>query len=199
MTTRSSFRRKPPTTWSSRYRAADLRHSYHVSEVSTSHRVARIANTKLALPSTCAEVAHSKPRFWLNLCSAICCLSSVPKVLDVGQCLVGGVKIAQFEIRNEGGSGRFALMKAEQWPASNFKVSKHPCYTPHLALHVSMFQLSSTRTFCNVAHNFASQACWVSGDSCKVPPCLALFLMRAVGDVNGRGDDPAVRDPAVGV
>lgn len=201
MTTRSSFRRKPPTTWSSRYRAADLRHSYHVSgdlQV-TASLCDSLSKHKVTLPSTCVEVAHNKTRFWLNLCSVICCLSSVPKVLDVGQCLVGGVKIAQFEIRNEGGSGRFALMKAEQWPASNFKVSKHPCYTPHLALHVSMFQLSSTRTFCNVAHNFASQACWVSGDSCKVPPCLALFLMRAVGDVNGRGDDPAVRDPAVGV
>ena len=49
-------------------------------------------------------------------------LHTVSRTLDVGQCLIGGVKIAQFEIRNEGGSGRFALMKAEQWPASNFKV-----------------------------------------------------------------------------
>ena len=43
-------------------------------------------------------------------------------MLDVGQCLVGGVKIAQFEIKNEGGPARFALLKTDHWPASNFKV-----------------------------------------------------------------------------
>ena len=48
---------------------------------------------------------------------------SVPQVMDVGQCLVGGVKIAQFEIRNDGGPGRFALLKTDHWPASNFKVA----------------------------------------------------------------------------
>ena len=72
-----------------------------------------LSKHKVTLPSTCVEVAHNKTRFWLNLCSVICCLSSVPKVLDVGQCLVGGVKIAQFEIRNEGELSGGILV--EQW------------------------------------------------------------------------------------
>uniref|UniRef100_A0A8W8MX88 Deleted in lung and esophageal cancer protein 1 n=1 Tax=Magallana gigas TaxID=29159 RepID=A0A8W8MX88_MAGGI len=48
-------------------------------------------------------------------------LISLPKVLDVGHCLVGGVHIGQFIVKNEGGSGRFCVMPRSAWPATNFK------------------------------------------------------------------------------
>lgn len=46
----------------------------------------------------------------------------VPENLNVGQCLVGGCKITRLIVVNEGGPGRFCVMKRDQWPASNFKV-----------------------------------------------------------------------------
>ena len=48
---------------------------------------------------------------------------SVPEDIDIGQCLVGGVKVAQVRVRNDGGHGRFCIMQKSAWPASNFKVS----------------------------------------------------------------------------
>ncbi|ELU16950.1 hypothetical protein CAPTEDRAFT_224255 [Capitella teleta] len=46
---------------------------------------------------------------------------SLPEAIDVGQCLVGGMKSAQFTVKNEGGNGRFCLMPGSSWPAANFK------------------------------------------------------------------------------
>ena len=46
----------------------------------------------------------------------------MPDTLDVGQCLVGGMKVAQFTVKNEGGAGRFCIMPEDQWPSTNFKV-----------------------------------------------------------------------------
>nr|XP_022304299.1 deleted in lung and esophageal cancer protein 1-like isoform X2 [Crassostrea virginica] len=48
-------------------------------------------------------------------------LISLPKVLDVGHCLVGGVHVGQFIVKNEGGSGRFCVIPRSSWPATNFK------------------------------------------------------------------------------
>ena len=67
---------------------------------------------------------HSLRQLYFTLfLSILLYFTLVPEVLDCGQCLIGGVKIAQFEIKNEGGPGRFAMMRKEIWPASNFKVS----------------------------------------------------------------------------
>ena len=49
------------------------------------------------------------------------CLS-VPDSLDVGDCLVGGVKVARFTVSNHGGPGRFVLMATSSWPCSSAMV-----------------------------------------------------------------------------
>ena len=52
---------------------------------------------------------------------------SVPSVLDVGYCLVGGCHVTQLVIKNEGGSGRFCIMPSTAWPTTNFKVLYWGC------------------------------------------------------------------------
>ena len=54
---------------------------------------------------------------------------SVLPVIDCGHCLIGGQRVAEFQVKNEGGSGRFCIMPRESWPTSNFKVKKTShCY-----------------------------------------------------------------------
>lgn len=43
-------------------------------------------------------------------------------MVDCGYWLVGGRKICEFKVRNDGGEGRFAIVSAASWPAVNFKV-----------------------------------------------------------------------------
>ena len=47
---------------------------------------------------------------------------SVPSVVDVGYCLVGGCHVTQLVVKNEGGPGRFCIMPSSVWPTTNFKV-----------------------------------------------------------------------------
>ena len=47
---------------------------------------------------------------------------SVPSVVDVGYCLVGGCHVTQLVVKNEGGPGRFCIMPSAVWPTTNFKV-----------------------------------------------------------------------------
>ena len=51
----------------------------------------------------------------------------VPETLDVGECLVGGVKVARFTVTNHGGPGRFVLMATDSWPCSSAMVSGVRC------------------------------------------------------------------------
>jgi len=51
-------------------------------------------------------------------------MSEVPETLDVGDCLVGGVKVARFTVTNLGGHGRFVLMATDCWPCSSAMVSQ---------------------------------------------------------------------------
>ena len=52
---------------------------------------------------------------------------SVPSVVVVGYCLVGGCHVTQLVVKNEGGPGRFCIMPSAVWPTTNFKVIRqHP-------------------------------------------------------------------------
>lgn len=55
----------------------------------------------------------------------------VPAVLDLGYCLVGGVKSMKLLCRNDGYSaGTFCIMPKRQWPASSLRV-------PHIVTHIT--------------------------------------------------------------
>lgn len=54
-----------------------------------------------------------------------CPYCAVPRVLDCGFCLVGGVKFVEFLCQNVGlSAGNFCIVPKNQWPASNLRVKK---------------------------------------------------------------------------
>ncbi|XP_075778976.1 deleted in lung and esophageal cancer protein 1 isoform X2 [Pelodiscus sinensis] len=47
---------------------------------------------------------------------------TLPRIIDCGSCLVGGIKIIEFVCRNEGFSnGKFCIMPKKVWPPPNFR------------------------------------------------------------------------------
>ncbi|CAF0848051.1 unnamed protein product [Rotaria sordida] len=46
---------------------------------------------------------------------------TLPSLVDCGYWLVGGRKMCEFKVRNDGGEGRFAIIPAASWPSVNFK------------------------------------------------------------------------------
>lgn len=46
----------------------------------------------------------------------------MPKTLDVGDCLVGSIKVVRFTIKNTGGPGRFCIMPTSDWPQTSLQV-----------------------------------------------------------------------------
>jgi len=50
---------------------------------------------------------------------------AVSEILEVGDCIVGGIKVARFTVTNRGGAGRFVLMAADSWPCSSAMVCVH--------------------------------------------------------------------------
>ena len=58
-----------------------------------------------------------------DMCNCSYSIISVPSVVDVGYCLVGGCHVTQLLVKNEGGPGRFCIMPSSAWPTTNFKVN----------------------------------------------------------------------------
>ena len=54
----------------------------------------------------------------------------VPPTVDCGYWLVGGRKLCEFKVRNDGGEGRFAIVPAAVWPAVSFKVIDFDDHNP---------------------------------------------------------------------
>lgn len=50
---------------------------------------------------------------------------AVPRTLDCGYCLIGGVKFVEFRCKNVGlSAGNFCIIPKDQWPVSNLRVVK---------------------------------------------------------------------------
>lgn len=70
-----------------------------------------------------ADIHH---RCQSSLTSCLLNYSAVPKILDCGYCLIGGVKFVELQCRNIGVSaGTFCIIPKNQWPVSNLRVTKH--------------------------------------------------------------------------
>lgn len=58
------------------------------------------------------------------------CCFAVPRVMDCGYCLIGGVKFVEFLCQNVGLSvGKFCVIPKDQWPAWNIRVKQHSLTT----------------------------------------------------------------------
>ncbi|XP_047468119.1 deleted in lung and esophageal cancer protein 1 isoform X2 [Mugil cephalus] len=69
---------------------------------------------------------------------------TLPRVLDCGYCLIGGVKFVEFLCQNVGlSSGTFCVIPKNQWPASNLRsvARTYFCDQPPFAVSPSLFVL----------------------------------------------------------
>ncbi|XP_056155265.1 deleted in lung and esophageal cancer protein 1 [Lampris incognitus] len=74
---------------------------------------------------------------------------TLPKVLDCGYCLTGGVKFVELLCRNEGlSTGAFCIIPKSQWPASNLRsvVTTSFAEQPPFAISPSLFELRPGET-----------------------------------------------------
>ncbi|CAF0870034.1 unnamed protein product [Didymodactylos carnosus] len=76
-------------------------------------------------------------------------LLTLPAMVDCGHWLVGGRKVCQFKVRNDGGEGRFALVPASLWPSVSFKsiVRNEMIQIPPFEIAPSTLELRSGDTF----------------------------------------------------
>uniref|UniRef100_A0A4W3GG86 Deleted in lung and esophageal cancer protein 1 Ig-like domain-containing protein n=1 Tax=Callorhinchus milii TaxID=7868 RepID=A0A4W3GG86_CALMI len=69
---------------------------------------------------------------------------TLPRTLDCGHCLVGGMKISQFLCKNKGfNSGRFCMMLKKMWPTTNFRSVAASGFleAPPFAIRPAVFEL----------------------------------------------------------
>ncbi|KAG5851028.1 hypothetical protein ANANG_G00088660 [Anguilla anguilla] len=102
---------------------------------------------------------------------------TLPRVLDCGYCLVGGVKIMEFLCQNEGlSAGTFCIMPKRLWPASNLRsvVTGSFAEQPPFGISPSLFDLlPGQATVVEVAFfprtpESCSQAFTIVCDNCQV-------------------------------
>lgn len=68
--------------------------------------------------------------------------SAVPKILDCGYCLVGGVKFVEFQCTNVGVStGKFCIIPKNQWPVTNLRVITY-IFNRNNSIHVAIVLLT---------------------------------------------------------
>ncbi|XP_053715833.1 deleted in lung and esophageal cancer protein 1 isoform X1 [Synchiropus splendidus] len=119
---------------------------------------------------------------------------SLPRVLDCGCCLIGGVKFVEFYCENIGLSpGTFCIMPKKQWPASNLRSMAHSFFSeqPPFAISPSLFALEPKEAitvevvFFPSSVERSSQTFTVVCDNCEVKDiciqgegqCIALELL----------------------
>ncbi|XP_074549133.1 deleted in lung and esophageal cancer protein 1 [Halichoeres trimaculatus] len=74
---------------------------------------------------------------------------TLPKVLDCGYCLVGGVKFVEFFCQNVGlSAGTFCIIPKNQWPVSNLRLMEKSFFSeqPPFAISPSVFVLQPGET-----------------------------------------------------
>lgn len=69
--------------------------------------------------------ANVETHLRLSLCSSPAC--AVPRVMECGYSLIGGIKFVEFMCQNVGlSAGKFCIVPKDQWPAWNIRVKNSP-------------------------------------------------------------------------
>ncbi|KAK5849638.1 hypothetical protein PBY51_013957 [Eleginops maclovinus] len=130
---------------------------------------------------------------------------TLPRVLDCGCCLIGGVKFVEFLCRNVGFSvGTFCIIPKNQWPASNLRCVARTYFSeqPPFAISPSLFVLQPGEAlvvevvFFPTAAEKSCQVFTVVCDNCQVKDiCIEgegqLIALELVS-VSGRKEPPVV-------
>uniref|UniRef100_A0AAX7TDT6 Deleted in lung and esophageal cancer protein 1 Ig-like domain-containing protein n=1 Tax=Astatotilapia calliptera TaxID=8154 RepID=A0AAX7TDT6_ASTCA len=128
---------------------------------------------------------------------------TLPRVLDCGYCLIGGVKFVEFLCQNVGlSTGTFCIIPKDEWPASNFRSLARTYFSeqPPFAVSPSLFVLEpGEATVVEVSLDLKSgrscQVFTVVCDNCQVKDIsiegegqlIALELVSVSG-----GEEPPV-------
>ncbi|XP_068604350.1 deleted in lung and esophageal cancer protein 1 [Brachionichthys hirsutus] len=132
---------------------------------------------------------------------------TLPRVLDCGCCLVGGVKFVEFSCKNVGlSSGTFLIIPKNQWPASNFRSLARTHYSeePPFAVSPSLFLLQPGEAtvvevvFFPTTAEKSGHVFTVVCDKCQVKDISVkgegqLIALELVS-VSGTPEPPAVRE-----
>ncbi|XP_075994138.1 deleted in lung and esophageal cancer protein 1 [Genypterus blacodes] len=130
---------------------------------------------------------------------------SLPRLLDCGYCLVGGVKFVEILCRNVGLSvGTFCIIPKNQWPASNLRSALTTCFTeqPPFAVSPSFFVLQPGETtvmevvFFPIAADRSWQVFTIVSDNCQVKDITVKGEGQRIAldfvSVSGEMEPPAV-------
>ncbi|KAF3703629.1 Deleted in lung and esophageal cancer protein 1 Deleted in lung cancer protein 1 [Channa argus] len=125
---------------------------------------------------------------------------TIPRVLDCGYCLIGGVKFVEFLCQNVGlSTGTFCIIPKNQWPASSLRSASRTCFSeqPPFAVSPSLFMLQPGEAtvvevvFFPTTAEKSCQAFTVVCDNCQVKDILiegegqliALELVSVSGEI----------------
>ncbi|XP_070564757.1 deleted in lung and esophageal cancer protein 1-like [Ptychodera flava] len=70
---------------------------------------------------------------------------TLPTEIDSGHCLVGGLKITHFIVKNLGGDGRFCIMPRKSWPTSNFQSVSQAIALEPFEVRPAVFELPANQ------------------------------------------------------
>ncbi|XP_078137059.1 deleted in lung and esophageal cancer protein 1 isoform X3 [Sander vitreus] len=130
---------------------------------------------------------------------------TLPRVLNCGCCLIGGVKCVEFLCQNIGlSAGTFCVIPKNQWPASNLRSVARTCFSeqPPFAVSPSLFVLQpGEATIVEVVFfpTTAEQSCQmftVVCDNCQVKDIsiegLGQLIALELVSVSGKTEPPVV-------
>nr|XP_040023595.1 deleted in lung and esophageal cancer protein 1 isoform X1 [Gasterosteus aculeatus aculeatus] len=163
-----------------------------------------------------AVETHAGQRFWVPVAARRPPpILTLPRVLDCGCCLIGGVRFVEFLCRNVGFSaGTFCIIPKNQWPASNLRSVARTffCEQPPFAIGPTLFALQPGEAtvvevaFFPIAAERSRQAFTIVCDNCQVKDIsieVPVFL-RLPGEgqlialqllsVSGRKEPPVVAE-----
>lgn len=114
---------------------------------------------------------------------------TLPKEVDLGNCLVGGVQATQLLVKNEGGPGRFCLMTKNKWPTTSIRtvipnINKITIKQAPFEIHPATFELGSGQStvlevfFQPQAENIFTQEMTICCDNCHA----SNFKLKGEGE-----------------
>ncbi|XP_034145187.1 deleted in lung and esophageal cancer protein 1 [Esox lucius] len=132
---------------------------------------------------------------------------TLPRVLDCGYCLVGGVKFLEFLCRNDGlSAGTFCIIPRRQWPASNIRSVVNNSFAEEapFAISPSLFVLQPGQStvlemvFFPTSAESWSQVFTIVCDNCQVKDITLQGQGQLIGlemvCVSGEEEDPVLEE-----
>ncbi|XP_077978029.1 deleted in lung and esophageal cancer protein 1-like [Glandiceps talaboti] len=112
---------------------------------------------------------------------------TLPQEIDCGHCLVGGLRITHFIVKNLGGDGRFCIMPRKSWPTAKFQSVSQVVDTQPFEVRPAVFELPGNQAiiievaFSPTCIETFTQEITVICDNCQVKH----FTLKGIGQNAG--------------